>query len=61
MRCVLYVMVLLDEQAKAGYSLDAQVDTIKSLITPRAGWPSKFTQLMDILPRIATDRTKRIT
>jgi site-specific DNA recombinase len=37
MRCAIYVRVSIDEQAKAGYSLAAQVDRIKSFIKSQ-GW-----------------------
>ena len=37
MRCAIYVRVSTDEQAKAGYSLAAQVDRIKSFIRSQ-GW-----------------------
>ena len=37
MRCAIYVRVSTDEQAKAGYSLAAQVDRIKSFINSQ-GW-----------------------
>jgi site-specific DNA recombinase len=37
MKCAIYVRVSTDEQAKAGYSLAAQVDSIKSFIKSQ-GW-----------------------
>ena len=37
MKCAIYVRVSTDEQAKAGYSLAAQVDQIKSFIKNQ-GW-----------------------
>ena len=37
MRCAIYVRVSTDEQAKAGYSLAAQVDRIKAFIKSQ-GW-----------------------